>query len=73
MEKVRHIKQAYLKQYPELKDTLEKLFPEEISTSPEKDEATMKALLEQLGQIIVYGPPGTGKTREAKRVRSRPA
>ena len=31
-------------------------------------EVTMKALLEQLGQIIVYGPPGTGKTREAKRV-----
>jgi MoxR-like ATPase len=31
-------------------------------------EATMKALLEQFGQLIIYGPPGTGKTREAKRV-----
>jgi 5-methylcytosine-specific restriction protein B len=28
----------------------------------------MRALLQQLGQVIVYGPPGTGKTREAKRV-----
>jgi 5-methylcytosine-specific restriction enzyme B len=62
-EKVGQIKQAYLKKYPDRKDTLDQLFP-----PPPPAEGPMKALLEQLGQVILYGPPGTGKTREAKRV-----
>jgi 5-methylcytosine-specific restriction protein B len=63
------IKQAYLKKYPELKETLDELFPDQNSPNPESsEEATMKKLLEQFRQIIAYGPPGTGKTREAKHV-----
>jgi 5-methylcytosine-specific restriction protein B len=67
VEKVDQIKEAYLREYPALKNTLDRLFPLKSSLSA-SDEATMKALLEQVGQIIIYGPPGTGKTREAKRV-----
>ena len=73
-EQCDQIKQACLKKYPELRPTLEKLFPSKPpprqpdEPALQSEEATMKALLEQLGQIIVYGPPGTGKTREAKRV-----
>ena len=37
--------------------------PDEVS-----DEAIMRELLQQLGQIIIYGSPGTGKTRAAKRL-----
>jgi len=68
-EQCAQIKEAYLQEYPELKETLKQLFPSEQSPSPAPcDEAKMKSLLKQLGQVIVYGPPGTGKTREAKRV-----
>ncbi|MHB1423862.1 MAG: McrB family protein [Gemmataceae bacterium] len=65
----RKIKQAYLKEYPELKDKLDELIPDEVTPPPNDGRGTtMKTLLEQFRQIIAYGPPGTGKTREAKRV-----
>ncbi len=63
------IKQAYSEKYPELKEKLDRLFPEAGGVAGVDLEANkMKAVLEQFRQIIVYGPPGTGKTREAKRV-----
>ena len=66
-EQCRKIKEAYLKQNPEMKKTLDKLFSvQKVQNEPPGSE--MKTLLEQFGQLIVYGPPGTGKTREAKRV-----
>jgi 5-methylcytosine-specific restriction protein B len=63
-EQCEQIKQACLKEYPEYKDTLDRLFP---APPPRPIGAKMKELLEQFGQVILYGPPGTGKTREAQR------
>lgn len=65
-EQCRKIKEAYLKKNPELRDTLDQLFPPE-TTAVEAPEAKMYALLKQFRQVILYGPPGTGKTREANR------
>jgi 5-methylcytosine-specific restriction enzyme B len=64
-EQCRKIKRAYLKLDRSLKDKLDRLLPDDDT---QQAEGTMRALLQQLGQVIVYGPPGTGKTREAKRV-----
>jgi len=65
----RDIKQACLARDRSLKDKLDRLLPDDDPQhSDSQAEGTMKALLQQLGQVIVYGPPGTGKTRAAKRV-----
>jgi AAA domain (dynein-related subfamily) len=59
---------------PEIKSLWDKDSQSTAATNPEGGkppvlpELPMKALLEQIGQIILYGPPGTGKTREAKRL-----
>ena len=68
-DQCRKIKDAYLKRDPSLREKLEKLLPSGDVEQPTSEmDATMKALLQQLKQIIVYGPPGTGKTRESKRI-----
>lgn len=66
-EQCEHIKQAYLEKYPELKDELDKLLPEQTPPPPPV-EGIMLPLLQQLRQVIMYGPPGTGKTRQARRI-----
>jgi 5-methylcytosine-specific restriction protein B len=68
-EQCQKVKDAYLKLDPSLKETLDRLLPSgDVDSQSFQVEENMKALLQQLKQIIVYGPPGTGKTREAKRI-----
>lgn len=71
-EQCEQIRQAYLTTYPELQEKLDQLLGvgEQIDreTKRKEENADMRTLLEQLGQIFLYGPPGTGKTREAKRL-----
>lgn len=68
-EQCQRIKDAYLKRDPSLREKLEKLLPSGDVEQPTSEvDVTMKALLQQLKQIIVHGPPGTGKTRESKRI-----
>ncbi|MBL8818719.1 MAG: AAA family ATPase [Planctomyces sp.] len=68
-EQCQKIKDAYLKRDPSLKEKLNRLLPSgDVASQSSEVEESMKALLQQLKQIIVYGPPGTGKTRESKRI-----
>ncbi|MCX8107940.1 MAG: AAA family ATPase, partial [Verrucomicrobiae bacterium] len=63
-EKWGQIKNAYLKQYPELREALEGL--DRNVRGPERDSVILNKV-ERALNVIFHGPPGTGKTYKALR------